>query len=137
MSKPTPNLIPPHVDLEITRGADYTWFFTFENMAAPVPRPLYAFPNGTVFKFRANDQYVDIAKASNGPSPRMSYNTETRTLRLDFVPDDTDTVTTRHSAPYEMDAFIPLGTTPETYRRYPLMDGDLKISYRKLLNASP
>lgn len=124
---------PPRRNLALTRANDRDLIFTFENMNGPtVPlfsnmpgtpqHPLYQFPQGTTFKFRAKDEYSDIVKDGD-------YNFERKEVKVSFFAEDTTDIKRDRNIYYEMDAFYPDG------QRYTILVGEVVITATRNLNG--
>lgn len=96
----------PYRDLYVTAGYNRTYYFTFEEDSAFVPPPLYAFPHGTTFRFRAKGRDIDISKSSEHG---ITYNEFEKRVELHFEEADTGNLTGETNAPFMLDCVHPDG----------------------------
>lgn len=122
---------PPNRDIALTRSNSRNYFFSFENMNGPaVPnlgrvvaqRPLFDFPVGTTFKFRAKDEYTDIIKVG-------TLIPERKEIMIPFKAEDTASIVRDKNIYYEMDAFFPDGN------RYTILRGNVVVTATRNLNG--
>ena len=103
---------PPYREISLIRNSDRDYLFSFENMNGPVipnfsgdyaqpMRPLFDFPDGTVFKFRAKDDLIDIQRTG-------TWDDTTKEIKFSFKSIDTLNVRRNRRVYYEMDAIFPL-----------------------------
>ncbi len=130
----------PYREIGLISNNDRVVRLSFEDTSSPIipalgpgvpNHSLYDFPDGTIFKFRAKDDVINIQKTG-------VWNDPTKEIVLTFVPLDTSSITKNRRVPYELDAIFPvpvgapIGTEPE---RHTILVGDLVIFATRNLNG--